>query len=155
MAIDHSIRPAAAPAEREADWLRDLRAEWHSRLEATPAPSGQEEEWRRTSLDGLPWEAREAAVPAAGIFDLPPHLAEAGVAFGDLASVAADRQELLKRHLGRRETLPAQAHFWALAHAAWQSGTFLYVPRGVEVDETLVASVDLGSAPASFPITLV
>jgi Fe-S cluster assembly protein SufD len=155
MAIDHSIRPAAAPAEREADWLRDLRAEWHSRLEATPAPSGQEEEWRRTSLDGLPWEAREAAVPAAGIFDLPPHLAEAGVVFGDLASVAAERPELVQRHLGRRETLPAQAHFWALAHAAWQSGTFLYVPRGVEVDETLVASVDLGSAPASFPITLV
>ena len=155
MAIDHSTRPATSPAEREADWLRDLRAGWQSRLEATPAPSGQEEEWRRTSLDGLPWEARAAAVPMAGTFDLPSHLADAGVIFGDLATVAAERPELVQRYLGQRETLPAQAHFWALAHAAWQSGTFLYVPRGVEIDETLVARVDLGGSLASFPISLV
>jgi Fe-S cluster assembly protein SufD len=154
MTVD-SIRPATAPAGREADWLRALRAEWHSRLEATPAPSGQEEEWRRTSLDGLPWDARQAAVPAAGTFDLPSHLADAGVVFGDLATVAAERPELVQRFLGRRETLPAQAHFWALAHSAWQSGTFLYVPRGVEVAETLVARVNLGDAPASFPVSLV
>jgi Fe-S cluster assembly protein SufD len=154
MTVD-SIRPASAPAEREADWLRSLRAEWHSRLEATPAPSGQEEEWRRTSLDGLPWDARQAAVPAAGTFDLPSHFADAGVVFGDLATVAGERPELVQRYLGRRETLPAQAHFWALAHAAWQSGTFLYVPRGVEVDETLVARVDLADGRASFPVTLV
>lgn len=155
MAIEHSIRPAAAPAEREADWLRSLRASWHSRLEATPAPSGQEEEWRRTSLDGLPWGARSAAVPMAGTFDLPTHLAESGVVFGDLATLAVQRPELVQRFLGRRETLPAQAHFWALAHAEWQSGTFLYVPPGVEIDETLVARVDLGGAPAAFPVSLV
>jgi Fe-S cluster assembly protein SufD len=155
MAIEHSIRPAAAPAEREADWLRSLRASWHSRLEATPAPSGQEEEWRRTSLDGLPWGARSAAVSMAGTFDLPTHLAEAGVVFGDLATLAVQRPELVQRFLGRRETLPAQAHFWALAHAEWQSGTFLYVPPGVEIDETLVARVDLGGAPAAFPVSLV
>jgi Fe-S cluster assembly protein SufD len=155
MAIEHSIRPAAAPAEREADWLRSLRASWHSRLEATPAPSGQEEEWRRTSLDGLPWGARSAAVSMAGTFDLPTHLAEAGVVFGDLATLAVQRPELVQRFLGRRETLPAQAHFWALAHAEWQSGTFLYVPPGVEIEETLVARVDLGGAPAAFPVSLV
>jgi Fe-S cluster assembly protein SufD len=155
MAIDHSIRPAAAPAEREADWLRSLRASWHSRLEATPAPSGQEEEWRHTSLDGLPWGARSAAVSMAGTFDLPTHLAESGVVFGDLATLAVQRPELVQRFLGRRETLPAQAHFWALAHAEWQSGTFLYVPPGVEIEETLVARVDLGGAPAAFPVSLV
>jgi Fe-S cluster assembly protein SufD len=155
MAIDHGTRPAVAPAEREADWLRDLRGQWRSRLEATPAPSGQEEEWRRTSLDGLPWDARAAAVPTVGTFDLPSHLADAGVVFGDLASVAAAQPELVQRFLGRSETLPAQAHFWALAHAEWQSGTFLYVPRGVEVDETLVARVDAGSAVSTFPVSLV
>jgi Fe-S cluster assembly protein SufD len=154
MAIDHRTRPAVAPAEREADWLRELRGQWRSRLEATPAPSGQEEEWRRTSLDGLPWGARAAAVPTAGTFDLPPHLADRGVVFGDLAAVATERPELVQRFLGRRETLPAQAHFWALAHAEWQSGTFLYVPRGVEIDETLLARVDAGSAAATFPVSL-
>ena len=154
MTVD-SIRPATSPAEREADWLRDLRATWRSRLEGTPAPSGQEEEWRRTSLDGLPWEARAAAVPTAGTFDLPSHVADAGVVFGDLRTVASDRPELVQRHLGRRQTLDAQAHFWALAHAEWQSGTFLYVPRGVQVEETLVARVDAGDAPATFPISLI
>ncbi|HEY7464041.1 MAG TPA: SufD family Fe-S cluster assembly protein [Candidatus Limnocylindria bacterium] len=154
MTVD-SIRPAAAPAEREADWLRALRAEWHSRLEGTPPPSGQEEEWRRTSLDGLLWDAQASAVPTAGSFDLPDDARRAGVIFGDLATVATEHPELVQRHLGKRQTLDAQAHFWALAHARWQSGTFVYVPRNVIVDGTLVARVDVGDAPASFPISLI
>ncbi len=147
---------ATATPQAAGDWLRDLRADWQTRLAATPRPSGLEEEWRRTSLDGLPWDAPLATVPASATFNLPDHLAEAGVVFGDLAAVAAERPDLVRRYLGRRQTIDSHAHFWALAHAAWGSGTFLYVPRGVNVDETLVASIDLGDAAAAFhPITLV
>jgi Fe-S cluster assembly protein SufD len=151
MTLQQTTRPMAV----EAEWLRDLRAEWQARLDATPAPTGQEEEWRRTSLDGLPWDARLAAEPPAGTYELPDHVAAAGVVFGDLGTVARERPDLVQRFLGRRETLDSHAHFWALAHATWSGGTFLYVPRGVTVDETLVATVDIGTSPASFPVTLV
>jgi Fe-S cluster assembly protein SufD len=146
---------AAAGAAIEADWLRDLRSEWRTRLEATPRPTGQEEEWRRTELDGLPWEAPITREAALARYELPRHLAEAGVVFGDLATIAREQPDLVRRHLGHRQTLDSHAHFWALAHASWTGGTFLYVPRGVTVDETLVASIDLGAATATFPVSLV
>jgi Fe-S cluster assembly protein SufD len=144
---------AAPPAE--AAWLTDLRAGWERRLAGTPRPSGLEEEWRRTSLDDLPWVAAEAAAAPRTTHELPDHLAAAGVVFGDLAEVARERPDLVQRHLGRGQTLDSHAHFWALAQARWRGGTFLYVPRGVTVDETLVARVDIGSAAACFPVSLV
>jgi Fe-S cluster assembly protein SufD len=144
---------AAPPAE--AAWLTDLRAGWERRLAGTPRPSGLEEEWRRTSLDDLPWVAAEAAAAPRTTHELPDHLAAAGVVFGDLAEVARARPDLVQRHLGRGQTLDSHAHFWALAQARWRGGTFLYVPRGVTVDETLVARVDVGSAAACFPVSLV
>jgi Fe-S cluster assembly protein SufD len=146
---------ATATAPAAAEWLRDLRADWQRRLQDTPRPSGLEEEWRRTSLDGLPWDAPVAAAPASATFNLPQHLADAGVVFGDLATVAAERPELVQRHLGKRQTIDSHAHFWARAHALWGSGTFLYVPRGITVDETLVATIDLGDQEGAFhPVTL-
>jgi hypothetical protein len=42
----------------EPDWLRSLRVSWWERAEATPPPTGQEEEWRRTDLAGLPRDGR-------------------------------------------------------------------------------------------------
>jgi Fe-S cluster assembly protein SufD len=143
------------PAVAEAGWLRDLRGDWQRQLDSTPRPTGQEEEWRRTSLEGLPWDAPQAA-PASASFDLPQHLADAGVVFTDLATAARERPDLVEKHLGRRQTIASHAHFWALAHARWQAGTFLYVPRGVEITETLTATIDLGGAEAAFhPVTLV
>jgi len=151
-----TVQDRTVATERaEADWLRQLRGEWHTRLEATAAPTGQEEEWRRTSLEGLPWDA-PVREPAQTTHALPEHVADAGVVFGDLGMVAREQPELVGRFLGRRETIDSHAHFWARAHAGWRGGTFLYVPRGVTVDETLVATIDLGAEAAAFlPISLV
>jgi Fe-S cluster assembly protein SufD len=152
MAVQQTTRPMAT----EADWLRDLRGSWRTRLEATPPPTGQEEEWRRTELDGLPWDAPHASAPATASYHLPDHVAAAGVVLGDLATVARERPDLVQRYLGRRELMESHAHFWALAHAEWTGGTFLYVPAGVTVDETLVARIDLGDALARWhPVSLV
>src|SRR5688500_6653791 len=151
-----AVQDATVAAGRaEGGWLGALRADWQLQLEATPAPTGQEEEWRRTSLDGLPWDAPQAG-PASAEFVLPDHLAAAGVVFTDLATAARELPELVGRHLGKRHTIDSHAHFWARAHAQWRSGTFLYVPRGVTVDETLVARIDLGEREAAFhPISLI
>jgi Fe-S cluster assembly protein SufD len=151
-----TVQDRTVATERaEADWLRQLRGEWGERLQATPAPSGLEEEWRRTSLDGLPWDA-PVREPAHSSHELPEHVAAAGVVFGDLATVAREQAGLVGRFLGKRQTIESHAHFWARAHAGWRGGTFLYVPRGVTVDETLVATIDLGAEDAAFlPISLV
>jgi Fe-S cluster assembly protein SufD len=151
-----TVQERTVATERaEADWLRQSRADWQTRLEATPAPTGQEEEWRRTSLDGFPWDA-PVTEPAHTSHELPEHLAAAGVVFGDLATVVRQQPDLVGRFLGKRQTLDSHAHFWARAHADWRGGTFLYVPRDVIVDETLVARIELGAEAAAFlPISLV
>jgi Fe-S cluster assembly protein SufD len=140
----------------EPGWLRDLRAAWWRTVEETPEPSGQEEEWRRTSLAELPRDVPLLADPARIRCELPEDLAAAGVIFTDLRDAVADHADLVQRHLGRRRTMDAQAHFWALAHASWTGGTFLYVPAGIEVDRPLVASVELPEGAHAFlPVTLV
>ena len=71
------------------------------------------------SLDELPWAAADCRRGAPRTtHELPAHLAEAGVVFGDLADVAREQPELVQRHLGRGQTLDSHAHFWALAQAA-------------------------------------
>jgi Fe-S cluster assembly protein SufD len=140
----------------EPDWVRELRAGWWDRAEATPWPSGQEEEWRRTPLDGLPREAPLTVDSTTMRCALDPDVAAAGVVFGDLRAAVGEHPELVRRHLGLRETQESHAHFWALAHAAWTGGTFLYVPAGVEVDRTLISRTRIQRPDvAAFPVTLV
>jgi Fe-S cluster assembly protein SufD len=140
----------------EPEWLRERRATWWARAEATPWPTGLEEEWRRTSLAELPRDAALASEPPILRLELDPDLAAAGVVFGDLRQAVREHPELVQRHLGDTTTLPSHAHFWALAQAAWTGGTFLYVPAGVTVDRPLVAHLSQPSGATSyFPLTLV
>jgi Fe-S cluster assembly protein SufD len=140
----------------EPEWLREHRTAWWSRAEATPPPSGQEEEWRRTDLAGLPRDgALLVDVPAVEV-TLAPGAAEAGVILTDLRTAVREHPELVRRFLGTAEGQASHAHFWALAQAAWTGGVFCHVPRGVAVDGTLVARTALPSADgAYFPVTLV
>jgi Fe-S cluster assembly protein SufD len=78
------------------------------------------------------------------------------VVFTDLATAVREHADLLQAHLGRLDTIPAQTPFWARSLAAWSGGTFLYVPRGVEVDGPLIASTSLpGGSYTYLPHTLV
>jgi Fe-S cluster assembly protein SufD len=140
----------------EPSWLGALRAGWWRRVEANPWPSGVEEEWRRTSLDGLPRDGGLLLDPPMATYDLDPQLAERGVVFTDLASAVRDHGDLLRSHLGRHETLSAQMPFWGRSLAAWTGGTFLYVPAGVTVEWALTARTALpGGAYTYLPHTLV
>jgi Fe-S cluster assembly protein SufD len=140
----------------EPAWLAALRADWWARVEANPWPSGAEEEWRRTSLDGLPREGGLLLDPPTTTYDLDPALAARGVIFSDLATAVREHGELVRSHLGRNDTLPTQMPFWGRSLAAWTSGTFLHVPRGVAVDGPLVARTSLpGGAYTYLPHTLV
>jgi len=127
----------------EPAWLEALRADWWRRVEAEPWPSSAMEEWRRTSLDDLPRDGALLLDAPIASYDLDPALAQRGVIFTDLATAVRDHGDLVRAHLGTRETLPAQMPFWARSLAAWTGGTFLYVPAGVAVDGPLVARTSL------------
>src|SRR5438046_3443845 len=140
----------------EADWLRELRRSWLQRALETPLPTGQEEEWRRTSLKELP---RDGALLEQAEFrpELPDgRVAERGVVFTDLATAAREHPDLVRPYLGRGEGVASHAAFWALSLAGWTGGTFLYVPRGLEVDGTLIARITQPASDVTFlPHTLV
>ena len=144
----------------EPDWLRSLRAAWWQRAVDTPPPTGLEEEWRRTSLDGLPREAELLLDAPMVEVELPPDARDAGVVLTDLRTAVREHPELVRRLLGDGggdgDAQASHAHFWALAHAAWTGGLFCYVPRGVAVDGTLVARTLVPRADATYlPLTLV
>ncbi len=150
MPLDAAVIEALSDQRGEPAWLRDLRRSWWERAEATPFPTGQEEEWRRTSLTTLP---RDGALLEDADFrpEVPDvRLADRGVVFTDLASAVRDHPELLRRYLGIGEPVASHAVFWSLSLAAWTGGTFLYVPAGVEVDGTLIARITQPRADATF-----
>ncbi len=156
MPLDAAAVDALAERRREPDWLRDLRRAWWQRAEAAELPSGQEEEWRRTSLRELP---REGALLDEAEFrpEVPDlRLAERGVVFTDLASAVREHPDLVQRWLGAGDPVASHAAFWSLSLAAWTGGVFLHVPPGVEVDGTLIARITQPRADATFlPHTLV
>jgi len=140
----------------EPGWLRALRADWWSRVEANPWPTGAEEEWRRTSLDGLPREGGLLLDAPVATYELDPQLARRGVIFSDLAGAVREHGDIVQAHLGRHDTLPAQMPFWGRSLAAWTGGTFLYVPAGVAIDEVLTARTTLPAGTYTYlPHTLV
>ncbi|HET9417163.1 MAG TPA: Fe-S cluster assembly protein SufD [Candidatus Limnocylindria bacterium] len=140
----------------EPDWLRERRATWWDRAEATPPPTGQEEEWRRTDLSDLP-RAGALLVDAPPIeVHMPAGAAEAGVVVADLRTAVRDHPDLVRRSLGQAAGQASHAHFWALAQAAWTGGVFVHVPRNASVDGTVVVRTTLGTGDATYlPVTLV
>lgn len=139
----------------EADWLRDARRAAAERYAATPWPSGAEEEWRRTSLTGLPIHSALDEDAATEVSALDPDAATRGVVFAPLAEAASEHPELVQPLLTDPADGPAtHAAFWHLAHATWTTGTFLYVPPNVTVDLVLRARTVAARADgAAFPVT--
>ncbi len=148
----------------EPDWLTAARrAAWQNFI-AMEWPSRKEEEWMRSDLRPFklqqyalpaaeaPSTLEEAQVPQrlaegvepAGVLStlngatvaeqLDERWASRGVLFGDLSRLASERPELVQKYLG--SAAPADTDRFAALHAAtWSGGHFLYVPRGVCVDQ--------------------
>lgn len=62
-----------------------------------------------------------------------PALTEQGVIFTDLATAAVEHEELVKQYFMTQAVPVELGKFEALHAAFWQTGTFLYVPKGVSV----------------------
>jgi Fe-S cluster assembly protein SufD len=78
-----------------------------------------------------------------------------GVIFTDMETALKKHGDLLEPIFMTRVVRPNDGYFAALHGAFWQGGTFVYVPRGVEVPLPLRAATWLKQRHASFPHTLV
>lgn len=67
---------------------------------------------------------------------LSPDLASKGIIFTDLATAEREHPELLQKILGQ-VVKPEEGKFAAMAASLSRSGIFVYVPRGVQVEEPL------------------
>jgi Fe-S cluster assembly protein SufD len=151
-------------ADGEPDWLASRRFEAWDTWEATPLPTTRGEDWRYTdpkllrwnavkvadaSVGGMPEDARarmDARVASGRIvqvgaatasFELDPALEAQGVLLMDLLAAAREHPDLVRTHLGTRAAPPSVGKFAALNGALWAGGVFLYVPRGVRIEDPI------------------
>ena len=164
-------------------WLQEWRRAAFRAFESLPLPTTALEEWRYTDPKRLKWDrvrlapdASTAAVPqnearwlrertASGrVLQVGTHLVQVelhdalraqGVILSDLMVAAEEHPELVRRYLG--SALDERAgKFAALNGAFWSAGVFLYVPRGVRIDEPIRVLRHLTDAGAAyFPRTLI
>jgi Fe-S cluster assembly protein SufD len=64
---------------------------------------------------------------------LDPELARKGVVFATVGATAAAYPDPVRDSLGHGGVSPSEEKFAALSHAFTSGGTYLYVPRGVEI----------------------
>lgn len=142
----------------EPDWLAEERRAALRTYHATPQPTNRDEVWRYTQLarfaiDGLepvdgPRDATVAERIGMRIDDSDAEAAlvlksgavvrragdvgEKGVVFTDLRTALRDHEDLVRAHL-YTVVHAGMSKAAALDAALWTNGTFLYVPRDVEV----------------------
>ena len=155
---------ALSRSRDEPDWLLAFRLASLEQALAMDWWTGQEESWRRTPRERLPRRARVGRV-AGGSNGAPitvpthafaPH-AHAGlvheidgrVATSDLAEQAAADGVIIKPLSAAAREHPGLIQEWlgavgppldrydAFGRALWTQGVFVYIPRGVVVDQSL------------------
>jgi len=145
------------------DWFRDQqRAAW-KQFESLPKPTRKDQPWRFANvnlLDLTPFkyggtlsEEERAAIlersrglnEVAGrmIFAgdelierdvISDQLKRRGVIFQSLERAMVEHTELFRKHFMSQPAVLGSARFAALHQALVSSGTFLYIPRGVEIE---------------------
>ena len=145
----------------EPGWLAEGRLEAWGYAEKLELPGEKDEPWRYTDLRRLRFSLDQFQAAPPDPFDAAlslvrdPKLEERGVVLLPLYNALQTRPELVRRHLFSLYN-PGQDVFTALHAALFAGGTFLYVPRGVDVEVPIEATRTLSAGGfGSFPHTLV
>jgi Fe-S cluster assembly protein SufD len=153
--------PSASP--NLPDWFRDQqRAVW-TQFEGLPKPTRKDQAWRFSNVDLLdlrPFkfgtavsdEERAAILEQSHGLDqvaarlifigdqlverdvISDQLRQRGVIFQPLERAMVEHRELFRKYFMSQPAILGSAKFAALHQAMVSSGTFLYVPRGVEIE---------------------
>ncbi len=163
---------ALSAHHREPDWMLRRRLDSFEAWLAAPLPSPELEDWRRTDLRHIDFAAlSELAAPNGGgdgraepadaggylqfvdggvtVRRLADEYARQGVVLCSLHEALAQCPELVERSFMSAGELEEADVFARLHGAFWTSGTFVYVPPGVQVDQTLAAAVRLSHGGVS------
>lgn len=146
----------------EPPWMREFRLQALAAYEQLPWPAPTDEAWRRTDptafdltqitpfaeapagpLPAALQHALESAETRAGLLvqrnsqtiqaELDQTLAARGVVFTDMHAALRQHPDLVREVFMRECVRPDETKFRALHATLWSGGTFVYVPRGVEV----------------------
>lgn len=158
------------------------RLAWE-RYQALPAPTRKDENWRFADvklIDLSPYHRAEAVTDVADIIARSTGLAETagrmifandrlvsraehihdlssrGVLWMPLEQAISEQRELIERHFMREDAILGSAKFAALHQSQLRAGTFIYVPKGVEIALPIENFHWLsGANSAVFPHTLI
>lgn len=180
--VDQAAVEAIVARYQEPAWLAEERRAALRTYQATPFPTERDEVWRYTQLkrfrlDGLelvgaPKDAaiserirrRMADSDAEGmlvhkgtrVVHREANIREQGVIFTDLRTALREHEDLVREHLYTAVNA-TQTKYTALNSALWENGTFVYVPKNVEVELPLGAftTADRGGIGAGRTLVVV
>ncbi len=145
---------ALSQALNEPGWLLDRRFGAFDLFDKLELPDPKSEEWRYTDVRGFDFERFAAPTPTPTQPSLPPELAEQGVVFVDWHRAITEHAELFKEHFFT--DVAVDEHKFTALHGAFLSeGVFLYVPRGVIVEEPLELVRRVAGGGSVFPHTTI
>lgn len=145
------------------DWFRDQQREAWKQFESLPAPTRKDQLWRFSSVDlldlsqfkipgELSGQDRENILKYSRGLDevagrmifandqliqrdvVSEQLKKRGVIFQPLERAMVEHADLFRKHFMSQPAVLGSARFAALHKAFVSSGTFLFVPRGVEIE---------------------
>jgi Fe-S cluster assembly protein SufD len=148
------------------DWFREQQRVAWSRFESLPHPTRKDQPWRFSNVDLLDIEAFKSAPPlseddrknllkysigldqfaARMVFAnnqlierdvVSEDLKKRGVIFQPLERAMVEHADLFQKYFMSTEARLGSAKFAALHQAFVSSGTFIFVPRGVEIEEPI------------------
>src|SRR4051812_10485327 len=179
------VGPEPRAAGDRAAWRTEAQSAAWQKFESLPMPARHEEAWRFSSIKSLDLTGFTVPAPVPGkvaedllnrsvgldacagrmVFaneellsreSRNESLKQKGVIWLPLEDAAREHPELFRKHFMQEEVQLGSRKFAAL-HETWaRQGTFLYVPRGVEIDLPVESFHWLhGEASSCFPHTLI
>ena len=145
------------------DWFREQQRDAWKQFESLPSPTRKDQLWRFSSVDlldlkpfrfggALSDKDRDAILEQSRGLDevaarlifagdqlierqvISEQLKKRGVIFQPLERAMVEHADLFRKHFMSQPAVLGSANFAALHKALVSSGTFLYVPRGLEID---------------------
>src|SRR6266852_5172547 len=158
-----SILSGPAALRDFPDCFREQQREAWKQFESLPSPTRKDQLWRFSNVDlldltpfkfggALPDKERNAILEQSRGLDkvaarlifagdqlierdiVSEQLKKRGVIFQPLERAMVEHVELFRKHFMSQPAVLGSAKFAALHQASVSSGTFLYVPRGVEIE---------------------
>ncbi len=146
----------------EPDWMLQKRLEAFALLEGMSLPTTEEEAWRRTNIRRLKLDKIGPSVNGSGSQEMPSRvtnqltetpaggeivqvdgdtlsysvsdeLKAQGVIYCDMTTAVNEHPELVKKYFMKQAVPASDGYFAALHGAFWRGGSFLYVPRNVQM----------------------